>query len=98
MTNLKIEKTIIEERETFINISKWDNSITITTHDPTDFKRLMKELGIPTQIFERVNKDLDSNYISGASWTFDYYDIKCQKQVNKVFKKSNYITRKKKHT
>lgn len=93
MTNLKIEKTITEEKETFINISKWDDSITVTTHDPVVFKRLVKELGNPTTTFKRVNKDLNDNYISGAAWTYNYYEN--SNIINKIFKKSNYITRKK---
>lgn len=93
MRNLKIEKTITEEKETIIIISKWDDSITVTTHDPAVFRRLLRVLGTPTEIFPRVNKKLDDSYISGASWTFHYY--KNEKETNKIFRKSNYITRKK---
>lgn len=95
MNNLKIEKTITEEKETFINISKWDKCITVTTHDPVVFKRLLIDLGTPTEIFPKINKKLDDSYISGASWTFNYY--KNPNKINKIFKKSNYITRKKVH-
>lgn len=93
MKNLKIEKTLTIEKETFIHIAKWDKSITITTHDPVVFKTLLKVLGTPTQVFPPVNKGLSKNYISGASWTFDYF--KDRAETRNAFKMSNYIPRKK---
>ena len=48
MLDLKIEKTPTEEKESFINMCKGNNTITITTHDPVVFKNLLKDLGKPT--------------------------------------------------
>lgn len=93
MKNLKVEKTLTKEKETFIHISKWDKSITITTHDPVVFKSLLKDLGTPMQVFPPVNKKLNKNYISGASWTFDYF--KDREKTRNAFKMVNYIPRKK---
>lgn len=93
MKDLKIEKTLKIEKESFINISKWDKGITITTHDPVVFKNLLRDLGAPTEVFPSVNKGLSKNYISGASWTFNYF--KDREKTRKAFKMSNYIPRKK---
>ena len=93
MKDLKIEKTLKIEKESFINMSKWDKSITITTHDPVVFKNLLRDLGTPTKVFPPVNKGLSKNYISGASWTFNYF--KDREKTRNAFKMSNYIPRKK---
>ena len=93
MEDLKIEKTLKIEKESFINMSKWDKSITITTHDPVVFKNLLRDLGTPTKVFPPVNKGLSKNYISGASWTFNYF--KDREKTRNAFKMSNYIPRKK---
>lgn len=73
--------------------TKWDKSITITTHDPVVFKNLLRDLGTPTKVFPPVNKGLSKNYISGASWTFNYF--KDREKTRNAFKMSNYIPRKK---
>lgn len=92
MLDLKIEKTPTEEKESFINMCKGNNTITITTHDPVVFKNLLKDLGKPTKVFPPVT-NIKENYISGASWTFDYF--KDREKTRNAFKMTNYIPRKK---
>lgn len=92
MLNLKIEKTPTDEKESSINVYKGDNTITITTHDYVVFKNLLKDLGEPTEVFPPVTTKKE-NYISGASWTFDYF--KDRKKTRNAFKMTNYIPRKK---
>lgn len=96
MVDLKLEKTPTEEQETFIHIIRGDKKVSVTTHDPIVLKKLLRDLGEPTEILPRVNKKLDDNYVSGASWEYKYDEEDETKRINKIFKKTNYIPRKKK--
>lgn len=95
MVDLKLEKTPTEEQETFIHIIRGDKKVSVTTHDPIVLKKLLRDLGEPTEILPRVNKKLDDNYVGGASWEYKYDKEDETKRINKIFKKTNYIPRKK---
>ena len=101
MIQLKMEKTLIEEKETFIHISNDDKTVKLYTTDAKILNRMCKKLGTPHTVFAPVNSISDddtTNYISGASWTYNYYDNKVQDKIRQIFSKTNLLTRNKNTT
>jgi hypothetical protein len=71
---IKIEKTELEEKETFIHIDEFDKTATITTHCSRVFNQLYKVYGEPHEKYPPIKQRSTSTceYISGASWKFNY--------------------------
>jgi len=93
--NKQIETTILEEKETFIHIDNFGETVELCTTDQKVYKRLCKKLGKPTQIFPPANlKNIDRDiYISGASWKYDYF--KDRDILKQIFSITNLLPRKK---
>lgn len=87
-----IENTPKDEKETFIHIDKLDKTCCLYTTDSTIYKKMEKQLGIPTKIFPPTVELQKSEYISGASWTFHYNNDE-RKKVKKMFNITNLLPR-----
>ena len=97
MTKLKIEPTTKEEQETFIRLDEDVKELTITTTTTRVFNKMLKKLGKPHQIFDSAFKPKDEKtdikYISGASWTYDFFNNR--EEIKKVLSITNIIPKKK---
>ena len=96
-SNMKhiLEETIIEEKETIININNYDKKVELYTSDKKVFKKLYKKLGNPQKVFPPAkpkNKGSDI-YISGACWEYDYF--KDRDKLKHIFSMTNLLPRKK---
>lgn len=95
MSNYKLEKTIKEERETFIHIDKLNATCCLYTTDPFIFKRLFLLFGEPTNVFPATCSNEDINLVSGGSWTFDYNDEIGREKIRKMFNITTILPRRK---
>lgn len=91
----KIEKTLLEEKETIIHIENYSKSVCVYTTDYKVYNRLIKKLGEPHKTYApsnniKANKD---EYISGASWTFDYF--KNREILKNIFSITNILPKNK---
>lgn len=97
MNKLKIEPTTKEEQETFIRLDEDVKELTITTTTTRVFNKMLKKLGKPHQIFDSTFKLKDEKddikYISGASWTYDFFNNR--EEIKKVLSITNIIPKKK---
>lgn len=90
-----IESTILEEKETFIHIDNYNETVELCTSDQKVYKRLCKKIGEPKKIFPPANpKNKDSDiYISGASWKYNYF--KDRDILKQIFSITNLLPRNK---
>ena len=88
-----IENTVLEEKETFLHISNYDETVELCTTDKKVFKRLCKKLGEPTQVFPPTKNKDNNLYISGASWKYNYFTDR--DKLKQLFSITNLLSRKK---
>lgn len=93
--NYKIEKTNIEEKETFIHIDNHYKTVELTTSDYKVYNRLKKKLGEAHQVFPNTIPENKNNplYISGASWKYNYFTKR--EELKQIFSITNLLPRKK---
>lgn len=87
-----IENTNIKEKETFIHIDNYENTVELCTSDYKVYNRLYKKLGEAHQIFPPANNK-NKNFISGAAWKYDYF--KERDKLKQIFSMTNLLPRKK---
>ena len=74
-------KTDIEEQESIIRIDYYEKRVTVYTCRTSVYKRLIRKLGEPTQIYYTKGQ------ISGAEWKIDFQD----KRIKSAFSKPLFI-------
>lgn len=91
----KIEKTSIDEKETFIHIDNKEKSVELATNDAKVYNRLVPKIGEPHLTFppviEKNNTKNKITYISGCSWKYNYFQER--DNIKPIFSITNLLPR-----
>lgn len=97
MKHYRIEKTSIDEKETFIHIDNKEETIELCTNDQKVHNRLVQKIGNPHIVFPTVTKTNNSNnkieYISGCSWKYNYFVDR--DNIRQILSMTNLLPRRK---
>lgn len=97
MINYTIEKTSIDEKETFIHIDNKEKTIELCTNDQKVHNRLIQKIGKPHMLFPpvvKINKPGNKvEYISGCSWKYNYFADR--DNIRQILSMTNLLPRRK---